>query len=207
MPCSSDSSRPKNTASKFLPALSRSTADTSRSHWPSSTSQPSPTVIQPRSIGRSRTPPFSMANATFCFLGACGMKPRMTSERRGKMSMKCWPDCAGKSMIRNFHSGPSAPLWPDVSLYIAATTSTEAALCSISNNAISRLSCSSMTWSCPFVTSCKCPPQYAATTKTRRLTFCGNFLIFTQTISSMLSGLPAASSPEWVIARTAFKLL
>mmetsp|Transcript_12904 Transcript_12904/g.38446 ORF Transcript_12904/g.38446 Transcript_12904/m.38446 type:complete len:200 (+) Transcript_12904:538-1137(+) len=199
MPCFLDSSRPKKTASRSAPAASRSTADTSKSHSPSSTSQPRPTVMPLRSLGRSTTPPFSMAKATFCRAGASGTNPRMTCPSRGKMSMKCWPDCAGKSTRRMDH--PPGPLC------IAATTSTQPLLRSISSSAISQSSEPSMTCSVPSATSPSEPPEYAATTKTRRRTCGGNRFTLTHTISAMPSGLPAASSPEWVMERTAFKLL
>mmetsp|Transcript_91533 Transcript_91533/g.254911 ORF Transcript_91533/g.254911 Transcript_91533/m.254911 type:complete len:239 (+) Transcript_91533:390-1106(+) len=200
MPCSSDSKRPKKTASMSHALLSSRIADTSRSTSPSSTSQPRPTVIRPRSFGKSSTPPFSTAKATFCLLGACGTKSRIVSHSSGRMSMKCWPCCAGSSITRNLQR-PASPL------NIAATTSTAAALLSSSNCAISRFSLSSRTRNLPPCTSLRRPPEYAATTKTRTTTVCGSLGNVTQTSSWMLFGFPTAASPECVTPLTAFRLL
>mmetsp|Transcript_49740 Transcript_49740/g.142787 ORF Transcript_49740/g.142787 Transcript_49740/m.142787 type:complete len:218 (+) Transcript_49740:408-1061(+) len=178
MPCCLDSSRPKKTASRSLPCASMSTALTSRSTSPSSTSQPRPTTMRPRSAGKPSTPPFSMANTTFCLCGAPGMKPRITWQSVGRMSMKCWPPSAGKSTMRSLH--PSGPR------NIAATTSTERSLLSISNVATSASSEPSRMWTMPFFTSRNFPPVYAATTKINTSTIAGNFFTFTHTISFKL---------------------
>mmetsp|Transcript_135898 Transcript_135898/g.338931 ORF Transcript_135898/g.338931 Transcript_135898/m.338931 type:complete len:203 (+) Transcript_135898:500-1108(+) len=202
MPCSSDSRRPKNTASNTVASAPMSTAETSKSHSPASVSHPRPTKIRAKSAGKSRTLPFSMANATFWRCGAEGMNVRMTSESKGRMSMKCWPPSAGRSITRNRHPLPA----PSVRT-IAATTSTEPALCSISSRATSLLSLSSMTCNLPLATSCSDPPEYAATTKISIRTLLGIFRKFAQTISETCAGLPTDSSPECVMALTAFMLL
>mmetsp|Transcript_47834 Transcript_47834/g.145474 ORF Transcript_47834/g.145474 Transcript_47834/m.145474 type:complete len:202 (+) Transcript_47834:443-1048(+) len=201
MPCWWDSKRPKNTASKSWPWASMRTADTSRSHSPSSTSQPRPTVMRPKSMGKSKTLPFSIANATFCRCGAEGMNCRMTCDKCGRTSMKCRPSCAGVSTSRIAHL-------PCRVRYMTLTTSTWPVLSRfMSKTEISRRSSFSKTWTRPFATSPKEPPEKAATTKTSKDTFGGTLWTFTQTISSILSGFPEASSPECVTARPAFKLL
>mmetsp|Transcript_95783 Transcript_95783/g.280014 ORF Transcript_95783/g.280014 Transcript_95783/m.280014 type:complete len:201 (+) Transcript_95783:29-631(+) len=200
MPCSSHSRRPKKTASTSFPFLSSRIADTSRSTSPSSVSQPRPTVILPMVWGRSRTPPFSMAKATFCLRGAFGKKSRIVSDSSGRMSMKCWPCCAGSSMMRNLQRPPSP-------LNIAATTSTAAALLSKSNCAISRFSLSSKRRSLPPSTSFRRPPEYAATTKTSTAMLCDSLGNVTQMSSWMPFGLPATASPECVMPLPAFMLL
>mmetsp|Transcript_38741 Transcript_38741/g.115790 ORF Transcript_38741/g.115790 Transcript_38741/m.115790 type:complete len:240 (+) Transcript_38741:649-1368(+) len=201
MPCSSHSRRPKKTASMSFPFLSSKIAETSRSTSSSSAgSQPNPTVILPMPCGRSSTPPFSMAKATFCLLGACGRNMRMVSASKGSMSMKCWPCCAGSSMIRRLQR-PPAPL------NIAATTSTEAALLSSSNCAISRFSLSSRRRSLPPCTSLRKPPEYAATTKTSAAMLCDSLGRVTQMSSWMPFGFPTTASPECVMPLPAFMLL
>mmetsp|Transcript_34689 Transcript_34689/g.79474 ORF Transcript_34689/g.79474 Transcript_34689/m.79474 type:complete len:243 (+) Transcript_34689:457-1185(+) len=199
-----DANLPKKTASKSLPSTSRSTADTSRSTCPSSTSQPRPTVMLSMSMGKSRTPPFSMAKATFCCFGADGMKARIVRQRSGKMSMKCCPCCASASRTFAFHRevAPS-PL----DRQTTAKVSTEAFDVLIPTLAISQLSDSSKMWKLPFCTSFNFPPEYAATRKTSKETFDGSFFPLIHTISWMPSRLPA-SSPECVmLPLAAFKLL
>mmetsp|Transcript_55849 Transcript_55849/g.169990 ORF Transcript_55849/g.169990 Transcript_55849/m.169990 type:complete len:216 (+) Transcript_55849:528-1175(+) len=176
MPCAADSSRPKNTASRSWPFPSNSTAETSKSTSPSSTSQPRPTVICPMLMGRSNTPPFSIAKATFCREGASGMNVRMTWESVGKMSMKCRPPWAGTSISRSRQ--PEAPRT------MAATTSTAPVLRSMAKRVTSWSSRSSKRINCPLATSCKEPPEYAATTNTKRSTCSGNLRKFAHTISS-----------------------
>mmetsp|Transcript_4470 Transcript_4470/g.8951 ORF Transcript_4470/g.8951 Transcript_4470/m.8951 type:complete len:205 (+) Transcript_4470:116-730(+) len=158
---------PKKTVSTCPPPWSRSTTETSRSTSPSSVSQPRPATICLMSalFGRSTTAPFSMANAALMRRGApgntCLTKLPMVGSR---MSMKCWPSCAGTSMMRKNHSSPSECI-------NAPTRSTSSSLFSSGNFATSLEMLSWNKWNLPFFASHKCPPREAAMTKRTNLHF------------------------------------
>mmetsp|Transcript_17637 Transcript_17637/g.54551 ORF Transcript_17637/g.54551 Transcript_17637/m.54551 type:complete len:239 (-) Transcript_17637:203-919(-) len=193
---------PKKTASRLLPDLSKSTADTSRSTSPFRVSQPRPAVMHfmAELWGRSTTLPFCMAKATFSLFGALGITSRMRPPSAGsRMSMKCWPSCAGTSTSRSSQSEPDFTIMP--------TTSTSSSLSSMENFATSFSLRSSRTWIMPFFTSLRWPPLKAATTKMIICTFSGILLNMTQIISSNPLFSPVVSSPECVTHLRAFRLL
>mmetsp|Transcript_112310 Transcript_112310/g.217592 ORF Transcript_112310/g.217592 Transcript_112310/m.217592 type:complete len:240 (+) Transcript_112310:377-1096(+) len=182
---------PKKTVSACPPPWSRSTTETSRSTSPSSVSQPSPATICLMSalFGRSTTAPFSMAKAALMRRGACGIicltKLPMVGSR---MSMKCWPSCAGRSMRRKNHSSLSE-------CTSAPTRSTSSSLFSSGNCATSLAKLSWNSWNLPLIASQRCPRE-AAMTKSTNLDFACSARRFAHTASSTPDFSPVCSSPE-----------
>mmetsp|Transcript_78487 Transcript_78487/g.177255 ORF Transcript_78487/g.177255 Transcript_78487/m.177255 type:complete len:240 (-) Transcript_78487:73-792(-) len=197
---------PKKTAPTVCPSFEKKTTDTSRSMLTPAarlTSQPRPAVMRFTDdvAGRSMTEPFSMAKATFCRFGAPGMTPRMRFPRVGsRMSMKCRPSRAGSSMMSRFQL-------PVSSRTIMDTASTSSWLDSRPKLPTEFCKDSSSTVNFPFLTSRRWPLSYAAITKMMSFTLAGNFFMWTHTTSSSPSFCPVSSSPEWVTALTAFRLL
>mmetsp|Transcript_99124 Transcript_99124/g.263410 ORF Transcript_99124/g.263410 Transcript_99124/m.263410 type:complete len:230 (-) Transcript_99124:253-942(-) len=184
---------PKKTAPRHLAAPVKQTAETSRSmSLPFAMSQPRPAKTWPNApvSGKSTTVPFSMAKATFCRAGAPGICERMRFPSVGsRMSMKCWPSCAGSCTMRMDQVPPSDRT-------IIATASTSNSLSSMAKDATSLSFTCSRTCSRPFFALRRWPPLWAAMTKRTSLTCSGSFVRVTQITSSSPVLSPVLSSPE-----------